>query len=188
MGLDMYLNRKKYIGANYEHRNITGNIDIKRDGKNIPIDFNKVSYIEEAVGYWRKANAIHKWFVDNIQEGVDDCREYYVEKEKMKELLETCKEVKEKAIMKKGKVENGRKLVKGEWQPVLVEGEYVENEEEIREILPPQDGFFFGGTNIDQYYMQDIDDTIRMFEDIFKEEEALNEDGIYCDYYYSSSW
>ena len=30
------------------------------------------------VAYWRKANAIHGWFVYNIQDGVDDQNEYYV--------------------------------------------------------------------------------------------------------------
>ena len=38
------------------------------------------------VAYWRKANAIHGWFVDNIQDGVDDQNEYYVSKEKLEEL------------------------------------------------------------------------------------------------------
>ena len=40
----------------------------------------------EEVGYWRKANQIHKWFVDNVQDGVDDCGEYKVTKE---QLIET---------------------------------------------------------------------------------------------------
>ena len=42
------------------------------------------------VAYWRKANAIHGWFVDNIQDGVDDQNEYYVSKEKLEELLPVC--------------------------------------------------------------------------------------------------
>lgn len=95
MGLDMYLKRKKYVGANYEHRNVKGTIDISVNGNKLPIDFSKVSYIEEEFGYWRKANAIHKWFVDNVQDGVDDCKEYYVAQSKMEELLELCKKVKE---------------------------------------------------------------------------------------------
>ena len=95
MGLDMYLKRKKYVGANYEHRNVKGTIDISVNGNKLPIDFSKVSYIEEEFGYWRKANAIHKWFVDNVQDGVDDCKEYYVSQSKMEELLELCKKVKE---------------------------------------------------------------------------------------------
>jgi hypothetical protein len=73
MGLDMFLSRKKYVGAEYEHRKVTGNISIKIGDKELPIDFNKVSYIEESVAYWRKQNAIHKWFVDKVQSGNDDC-------------------------------------------------------------------------------------------------------------------
>ena len=51
--------------------------------------------IYEEVGYWRKANAIHKWFVDNIQDGNDDCGDYEVSKEQLEELLRVCKLVKE---------------------------------------------------------------------------------------------
>jgi hypothetical protein len=42
---------------------------------------------------WRKANAIHKWFVDNVQDGVDDCGEYKVTKEHLIQLQNKCNEV-----------------------------------------------------------------------------------------------
>ena len=45
------------------------------------------------VGYWRKANQIHKWFVDNVQNGVDDCGEYKVTEEQLIELRDTCNQV-----------------------------------------------------------------------------------------------
>lgn len=41
--------------------------------------------------YWRKVNAVHKWFVDNVQNGEDDCGEYYVSHEKLQELLATAR-------------------------------------------------------------------------------------------------
>ena len=47
----------------------------------------------EEVGYWRKANAIHKWFVDNVQNGVDDCGDYKVTKEQLIELYNVCDDV-----------------------------------------------------------------------------------------------
>ena len=47
----------------------------------------------EEVGYWRKANHIHKWFVDNIQKGNDNCRRYLVPKSKLKGLLLLCEMV-----------------------------------------------------------------------------------------------
>ena len=48
--------------------------------KNKNFDFGK------EVCYWRKSNAIHNWFVNNIQDGKDDCGLYPVSKEKIKEL------------------------------------------------------------------------------------------------------
>ena len=188
MGLDMYLSRKKYIGANYEHRGITGNINIKQGNKEIPIDFNKVSYIEESVGYWRKANAIHKWFVDKCQDGVDDCKPYYVSTEDLEELLNICKEIKEKVVMKKGKIANGQKITEDGWVDILEDGEYVSNPEICEELLPTGDGFFFGSTAYDEWYMNDIDNTIKMLEEILKEEKEFNDKGIWCEYYYQSSW
>lgn len=94
MGLDMYLSRKKYIGANYDHRNVDAIISITIGGKKVPIDIKKISYIEEAVGYWRKANQIHNWFVENVQDGEDDCKSYSVDIEDLKELLDLCRQVK----------------------------------------------------------------------------------------------
>lgn len=44
-------------------------------------------------GYWRKANAIHAWFVDNIQEGEDNCQESWVAREDMQALLDTVNKV-----------------------------------------------------------------------------------------------
>lgn len=188
MGLDMYLTRRKYIGGNYEHNQVNGVIDITARGKKIPIDLNKLTYIEESVGYWRKANAIHKWFVDNVQEGNDDCKSYYVSTEQLEELLNLCKQVIEKAVVVKGKVVNGETYKDGHWEPVLEDGEIIQNPEEIAEILPTQRGFFFGSTDYDEYYIQDVKNTINIIETLLEEEKALNEQGIYCDYEYTASW
>lgn len=157
MGLDMYLSRRKYIGANYEHRNIHGEIKIFQGEKEIPIDFNKVSEIREAVGYWRKANQIHSWFVENVQDGEDDCGSYLVEADKLRELLDLCKRVKE-------------------------------DPSKADELLPTQEGFFFGDTDYDEYYYQDIDDTIELLEELLEEDKKLKEKGLWVDYEYSSSW
>lgn len=188
MGLDMYLIRKKYIGANYEHNQVKGKIEIEIRGKKIPIEFNRVTYIEEESCYWRKANAIHKWFVENVQDGNDDCRNYYVSTEDLKKLLDVCKKVKETAIIKKGKVQNGSHLENGEWVADMEDGEYIENADEIDEILPTTDGFFFGSTSYDQWYMKDIDYTIERLEQLLKEEKELNNLGFYSDFEYCSSW
>lgn len=54
---------------------------IKRYGawdKEHKYGFNSIA---EDVGYWRKANAIHAWFVKNVQGGVDNCQSHEVSKE-----------------------------------------------------------------------------------------------------------
>lgn len=188
MGLDMYLVRKKYIGANYEHRNVKGKIDISINEKKMPIDFNKVSYIDELVCYWRKANAIHNWFVENAQNGVDDCEEHYVSAKQLEQLLSLCEEVKKKAKLKKGKIQNGAKLVNGNWEPIMEDGKYITNADEIEALLPTQHGCFFGSTDYDEYYLQDIEYTIQKLKEILEEEDKLVELGFYSEFTYQSSW
>ena len=45
------------------------------------------------VGYWRKANAIHQWFVNNVQGGEDECNLHSVSREHMLELKDLCTRV-----------------------------------------------------------------------------------------------
>jgi hypothetical protein len=49
--------------------------------------------VDEQFAYWRKANAIHAWFVDNVQDGNDDQRDYKVSIEQLQELLDVVDEV-----------------------------------------------------------------------------------------------
>ena len=60
-------------------------------GKNLVfpegIKGGRVTQVKEEFGYWRKANAIHNWFVINVQNGTDDCGEYLVTKEDLENLL-----------------------------------------------------------------------------------------------------
>lgn len=43
--------------------------------------------------YWRKANAIHGWFVRNVQNGKDDCGTYHVTVDKLRQLLDEVNRV-----------------------------------------------------------------------------------------------
>lgn len=49
--------------------------------------------VEMRCGYWRKANHIHNWFVENVQGGEDDCRRHYFKIDDLKKLREVCLEV-----------------------------------------------------------------------------------------------
>ncbi len=91
MGLDMYLSKKTFV-RNY--RDDGGyQVQVTKDGQPTDIDPKRIAYVVEEVGYWRKANAIHRWFVDNVQSGEDDCKEYYVNGQQLKELLTDCQQV-----------------------------------------------------------------------------------------------
>ena len=140
------------------------------------------SIIEE-VGYWRKANAIHKWFVDNIQDGEDDCGYYEVAPEQLEELLNICKLIKQKCVLKKGKITNGYRIENSKKIPIMEDGEYIENPEVAAEYLPTQSGFFFGGTDYDQWYMKNIESTIEVLTKVLKETDFDNQMVVY-----TSSW
>lgn len=150
MGLDMYLSRKTYV-KQWEHIEAEKQYDVTvtKGGKATDIDPKKVSYIVEEVGYWRKANAIHQWFVANVQEGVDNCGEYYVPREKLQELRDLCAAV-------------------------------LGGAQAAPEALPTQSGFFFGSTSYDEYYREDLSETVRIIDEALATEAG--------DFYYQSSW
>ncbi len=183
MGLDMYLEKRTYIAAQYEHRNASVKIEAKVGDKTYSFDPAKVSEVIESVGYWRKANQIHKWFVDNTQDGEDRNGDSEVSREQLKELLALCRKVKEVAILEKGMVKNGQRSTKTGWEDIMVEGEVIVNAEQVAELLPTQSGFFFGGTGYDGYYMRDIDNTIKILEAL-----PLDDADINVSYRYIASW
>jgi hypothetical protein len=89
MGLDMYLKAKKFYYDEAE-----GNAIIKLAlPENHPFKKLRSAEVCIEIGYWRKANEIHNWFVTNVQDGEDNCREYYVDPKHIEELLATVREV-----------------------------------------------------------------------------------------------
>ncbi len=146
MGLDMYLKARKYT-SKYTDKELN-----KKLLKLSKIDTTNTESAELViqVGYWRKANHIHKWFVDNIQEGADNCRNYDVSKEQLKDLLKLCKEIKE---------ENSK----------------------AEELLPSQEGFFFGSYEYDEWYFDGINETIEIIERVLKIDEEWG-------FEYNSCW
>lgn len=104
-------------------------------------------YVEVPVAYWRKANAIHRWFVEMCADGVDNCQPVYVDGSQIEELVNLCKEV-------------------------------LEDHSKASELLPTQDGSFFGSTEYDEWYFEDLEKTVKMLGNLdFK-----------GDYVYEASW
>jgi hypothetical protein len=196
----MYLAKKMYVkNWEYQKKSEQHKVTVKLGGKvRKDIKPERIAYIEEDVMYWRKANQIHKWFVDNIQKGVDDCGTYYVGTDKLQELLDICKQVLAASKLVKGKVANGYRIEtdkKGEIKriPILEDGKYIEDPTVAKELLPCQEGFFFGGTNYDEWYYNDLVDTVEGLEKLLAEEPKDNKEakkGIkyWGEYYYHSSW
>ena len=91
MGLDMYLNAEEYL-SEYDERNKELIEAIKQNAVKGLNEFRPKNVSFE-LAYWRKANAIHGWFVKNVQDSKDDCNSYYVPLEKLQELKETCEKV-----------------------------------------------------------------------------------------------
>jgi hypothetical protein len=95
MGLDMYLQKKTFLQTGeWVREDKRCEVTVTEGGKPHPfINPKKIEYIVEEVGYWRKANQIHQWFVENVQKGKDDCREYRVDYEQLRDLLNACEDV-----------------------------------------------------------------------------------------------
>lgn len=162
MGLDMYLKASKYVSGHSFSGNDNNNLyaamlaacgltvdDIDRGTPSGQIEFT--------VAYWRKANAIHNWFITECANGDDDCRPVYVPREKLEELVTTCQE----AITQ---YEAG-------------------NKEQAGEILQPVGGFFFGNTDIDEWYLQDLKLTVEQVGKVLNNPKFKN-----WDFTYRASW
>jgi len=92
MGLDMYLYATLYTNRKYTLTELNKKLDKLTADVAGAGNIGTIE-IKKEVGYWRKDNQIHKWFVDNIQDGVDECDNSFVSREKLKELLDLCKKV-----------------------------------------------------------------------------------------------
>jgi hypothetical protein len=91
MGLDMYLTAKKYV-SQYDNQDQALSTELMRHFPELAAD-QSIQEVTVRVGYWRKANHIHKWFVDKCQEGKDDCGNYYVGPQQLAELKALCRQV-----------------------------------------------------------------------------------------------
>ena len=151
MGLDMYLLAKRYISP-YDPAD--AELTKLAEAINFGDDTMEVREVTFEAMYWRKANAIHRWFVDNIQDGVDNCAEYYVNIKYLTELRNLCKRV-------------------------------LEDPEKAMELLPPKSGFFFGSTDIDEFFIDDLTNTVERFDYLLDLPEVKDHK---ISFYYHSSW
>lgn len=202
MGLDMYLCKTKKVydektGERIKLEKLCPETLMKKNPelyKSLkPYEVTRGKYFQwqdysEEVGYWRKANQVHAWFVDNVQNGVDDCDSYVVTAEKLEELLEICQRLLTNLKLKDGMAYNGEHFVEdedGKLEPVkdYRTGKVISNPELAEELLPTQGGFFFGNVDYDEDYYADIADTVKIITKVLHETDWENEI-----IHYHSSW
>ena len=164
MGLDMYLNARKYVSSNFgidpEGNTYEDTLSIAGLSKSdLPNDDYGSLTISVKAMYWRKANAIHNWFVNNVQDGEDNCREYEVGREQLAELRELCDRV-------------------------------LKDHSLASELLPTQSGFFFGGTEFDEWYFASLEETRDALDKLLDPSNPLNKGSGFGSWWftYDSSW
>lgn len=108
---------------------------------------------EEELMYWRKANQIRGWIADHVT-GFNDNGETVVAKEDLEELLKVCESV----------IEH-------------------KSEQYSASVLPVTSGFFFGSNEYDDYYYEDVSDTIDVLKEILENVDFDNYDVVYEEWY-----
>lgn len=227
MGLDMNLYREMVLTDCMELKGDKGD----KVGKVLCED--KRFLTNESVCYWRKFNALHKYFADNFNRQQDDnCVDMYLDIDDIKELLEKLKALRKKIKMGKGfvttyysmvnqnhlkgckvgdevlailkKTEPSRCIENDIKSAVItkvfgdnfdvdfrIDGEVVLNPEVCEKELPTTSGFFFGSTDYDQWYVNDIDSSIEQLTEVVDSHNKLIEAGVSpydIDYYYRASY
>lgn len=147
--------------------------------------------------YWRKANQIHNWFVQNCQDGVDDCGRYVITVADLMKLKELC----EKILTMTEKRKEMRYPSFSATEKVEVDILYLTVEVVFyaTEHLPIRSGFFFGSTEYDSRYVWDLEDTVEQINNTLDTLNceygfALNSDLVTGEYKgdyiieYTSSW
>ena len=183
MGLDMYLegsfSTKAYIqptDEQYVEMREGKEVQVKRSPEledalnaiglqDAPIEhqYNHLTYTFPIIT-WRKANAIHKFFVDNCQEGNDNCQRHYVSTGDLKMLLDRINTILEIKT------------------PVAKRTKAIE-------LLPTDvEGCFFGSEDYNDWYYEDLERTKDILEKVFEYEENAEAGKCFDSFYYQSSW
>lgn len=139
MGLDMYM-----VKAKKGH-----------DVEKLYRDFNNLKVKD--IAYWRKANAVHNWIIQNVAKGVDDCKPVLMTKADVEKLFEVTNAA-------HNAMTNG------------------ENTADL--LLPTKEGFFFGSTAYDEWYVTALEQTLEQLNTILNGLVDFETE----DLYYIASW
>ena len=232
MGLDIGIYRKWKVSDNFQEYLKDPSLKQER------------VYKETEVMYLRKANQIHRYFIENFANGDKEASEVKVELADLLKLKTICLRILKETETEKGLVNNGwgsttyksteriilakqvgnkfeqgatkeaSELEAGDliWRTpdsadkvkstelgstLRVEYDCLFCEKRMKNpllaqtLLPTQDGFFFGSTDYDEWYLEDLKSYVEQVKIIEKEHKDLVESGIPeydIQYVYWASW
>jgi len=129
---------------------------------------NKVK--KEEIAYWRKANAIHAWFERHLtddEKGIENCRSYYVDKSLLQKLKRDCKTVlKSSELVYKDVPVKEYDYDQKQYVTVTKHLKVLDDPKVAEELLPTQSGFFFGSTEYDEGYVEELKSTIEQIDEV----------------------
>jgi hypothetical protein len=99
MGLDMFLLRTNRTNHTIEELEAIDNDTITPEKAEAApfLPLRKYKYLEGAYGifhemaYWRKFNALHNWFVERLQSGIDECQLSEIDEDTLVSLIDELK-------------------------------------------------------------------------------------------------
>lgn len=174
MGLDMYLYAEKYV----DNKNVNKLKELA--GTNILPNPERTESINirQLVGYWRKVNAVHGWFVKHVANDVDDCQELYLSKEQLEQLRSDCI-VALANPDREYEIEN--KKVFYQLCDYLNKLETPINLTTYENPIPPTEGFFFGNNELSKYYFSQLEYTIDLITSLLELDDNYS-------FHYRASW
>jgi len=117
---------------------------------------NEIEDYEILVIEWRKANQIHKWFVDHVKFVKNDIESEIFDgsvllklKKDIEKVLDLIKNNYNENELENLKIQPGNPLY-----------------DKIMKIMPPTSGFFFGSTDIDWWYVRQLENTLEELNDL----------------------
>jgi hypothetical protein len=144
MGLDMYLTGKRYMSAWVDADDAEKQAAIQRLFPELAemrshFEGSPVKEIRVDAGCWRKANAIHDWFVQNVQDGEDACEPHAVSRAQLAELRSLC-------------------------ERTIAARSGPDGELTAQDLLPTANGFFFGSTDYSDWYYEQLAQTVAIID------------------------
>ena len=146
MGLDMYFYARKTTYKSFSKWDKSDRADETNYPEDLKIfsdyiyDRNFKSVQTETsyqIGYFRKFNALHSYIVKTFANGIDNCQDIILYKEDVEQIKKVLDDVLE-----------------------------ANTEEKAKELLPTQSGFFFGGTDYDEFYFEDVKDAADLMQNL----------------------